>query len=76
MLIFDCSDILLGALFVCFTVDHKLLFGQLTDQAVDDGFLLYANFYNAPPAIKVHSNYVSPCFARDPKRGLDFPSLS
>lgn len=40
---------------MCFTVDHQLLFVELTEQAVEDGFLFYATFYNAPPAIKVCS---------------------
>ena len=43
----------LGILFVCFTVDHKLLFGALTEQAVEDGFFFYTTFYNSPPVIKV-----------------------
>ena len=38
---------------MCFTVDHKLLFTQFTDQDVEDGFFLYTTFYNSPPAIKV-----------------------
>ncbi|EJD07547.1 uncharacterized protein FOMMEDRAFT_137824 [Fomitiporia mediterranea MF3/22] len=41
-----------GILFVCFTVDHKLLFGELTEQTVDDGFFFYTTFYNAPPVIR------------------------
>ncbi|PAV20103.1 Shr3 amino acid permease chaperone [Pyrrhoderma noxium] len=42
-----------GILFVCFTVDHKLLFGALTEQAVEDGFFFYTTFYNSPPVIKL-----------------------
>ncbi|KLO19048.1 hypothetical protein SCHPADRAFT_865628 [Schizopora paradoxa] len=42
----------LGILFVCFTVDHKLLFTAYTDQSIEDGFLFYTTFYNAPPAIR------------------------
>lgn len=43
----------LGVLFICFNVDHKLLWGDLTDEIVEDGFQFYTTFYNAPPAIKV-----------------------
>lgn len=38
---------------MCFTVDHKVLFGELTDQTVEDGFFFYTTFYNAPPVIRV-----------------------
>ena len=38
---------------MCFTVDHRLLFVDLTEEAIEDGFLFYATFYEAPPAIKV-----------------------
>jgi len=42
----------LGVLFICFNVDHKLLWGELTDSVMDDGFQFYTTFYNSPPAIK------------------------
>jgi xanthosine utilization system XapX-like protein len=42
----------LGVLFICFNVDHKLLFTEYTNEAVEDGFLFYTTFFNAPPAIK------------------------
>lgn len=42
-----------GILFVCFTVDHRLLFGTLTEQAIEDGFFFYTTFYNSPPVIKL-----------------------
>ncbi|GLB43449.1 putative ER membrane protein SH3 [Lyophyllum shimeji] len=42
----------LGILFICFNVDHRILWGQLTNDVIDDGFQFYATFFNAPPAIK------------------------
>lgn len=42
-----------GVLFVCFTVDYKLLFADLSEQSVEDGFFFYTTFYNAPPVIRV-----------------------
>ncbi|KAJ7576790.1 Shr3 amino acid permease chaperone [Mycena floridula] len=42
----------LGVLFICFNVDHKLLWLKLTDEMVQDGFQFYRTFYNSPPAIK------------------------
>lgn len=42
-----------GTLFVCFNVDHRLLYSDLTEQTVEDGFQFYTTFYNAPPAIRV-----------------------
>ncbi|KAG6868789.1 hypothetical protein C0993_010419 [Termitomyces sp. T159_Od127] len=41
-----------GVLFICFNVDHRILWGQMTKDAVDDGFQFYTTFFNAPPAIK------------------------
>ncbi|CAL1714863.1 unnamed protein product [Somion occarium] len=42
----------LGILFICFTVDYRILFIPLTDEAVRDGFEFYTTFFNSPPAIK------------------------
>lgn len=42
-------------LFICFNIDHVLLWGTLTDEVVADGFQFYTTFYNAPPAIKVRA---------------------
>jgi hypothetical protein len=42
----------LGVLFICFNVDHRLLYGTLTEEAITDGFQFYTTFFNAPPAIK------------------------
>ncbi|KAG6819972.1 hypothetical protein H0H93_006875 [Arthromyces matolae] len=39
-------------LFICFNVDHRLLWGEVTKDAIDDGFQFYTTFFNAPPAIK------------------------
>ncbi|KAF7971289.1 hypothetical protein HWV62_21544 [Athelia sp. TMB] len=41
-----------GVQFICFNVDYRLLYTELTDEAVTDGFQFYATFFNAPPAIK------------------------
>ncbi|KAF8742526.1 hypothetical protein AX14_003924 [Amanita brunnescens Koide BX004] len=42
----------LGVLFICFNVDHRLLWTELTEESVNDGFQFYTTFYSAPPAIK------------------------
>ena len=42
-----------GVLFICFNIDHKLLFQTLTDKSIGDGFQFYTTFYNAPLAVKV-----------------------
>ncbi|KAJ3821870.1 Shr3 amino acid permease chaperone [Lentinula raphanica] len=42
----------LGILFICFNVDHKLLWGELNEDVIADGFSFYATFFNSPPAIK------------------------
>ncbi|KAF8605863.1 Shr3 amino acid permease chaperone [Ceratobasidium sp. AG-I] len=43
----------LGILFICFNVDHKVLYAApLTDKIVDDGFEFYTTFFNAPGAVK------------------------
>ena len=42
-----------GVLFICFFVDYRILYQDLTEDTVKDGFQFYATFFNAPPAIKV-----------------------
>ncbi|KAG6919538.1 hypothetical protein DXG01_005128 [Tephrocybe rancida] len=42
----------LGVLFICFTVDHRILWGELTPEVAQDGFQFYTTFFSAPPAIK------------------------
>ncbi|RXW23956.1 hypothetical protein EST38_g1888 [Candolleomyces aberdarensis] len=42
----------LGVLFICFNVDYRILWGELTDEVINDGFQFYTTFFNAPPAIK------------------------
>jgi len=42
----------LGVLFICFNIDHRVLWGGLSDDTVEDGFQFYTTFFNAPPAIK------------------------
>ncbi|KAF8623918.1 hypothetical protein AX17_007246 [Amanita inopinata Kibby_2008] len=42
----------LGVLFICFTVDHRLLWAELTEESVNDGFQFYTTFFSSPPAIK------------------------
>lgn len=46
----------LGVLFICFNVDHKLLWGELTEETIQDGMQFYTTFYGSPPAIKVSSS--------------------
>ncbi|KAG7087718.1 hypothetical protein E1B28_013664 [Marasmius oreades] len=42
----------LGILFICFNVDWRLLWGELSQEDIKDGFQFYTIFYSAPPAIK------------------------
>jgi len=42
----------LGVFFICFNVDHRILWGQINEDVVADGFQFYTTFFNAPPAIK------------------------
>ncbi|KAF9256206.1 hypothetical protein L218DRAFT_936937 [Marasmius fiardii PR-910] len=42
----------LGILFICFNVDWRLLWGDLSSKDVEDGYQFYTIFYNSPPAIK------------------------
>ncbi|TFK39346.1 Shr3 amino acid permease chaperone [Crucibulum laeve] len=42
----------LGVLFICFNVDHRVLWGELNESVINDGFQFYTTFFNAPPAIK------------------------
>jgi len=44
----------LGVLFICFNVDHRMLWGEVSEDVIADGFQFYTTFFNAPPAIKVH----------------------
>jgi hypothetical protein len=46
-------------LFICFTVDHRILWGQITEKDIEDGFHFYRAFYNAPPAIRVRLRWSS-----------------
>jgi len=42
-----------GILFICYTVDHRLLWEiPLSEESVANGFKFYTTFFNAPPAIK------------------------
>jgi hypothetical protein len=49
----------LGVLFVCFTVDQRILYGTLTEETIEDGFQFYTTFFNAPPAIKVRKRILN-----------------
>ncbi|KAK2465627.1 hypothetical protein APHAL10511_002171 [Amanita phalloides] len=42
----------LGVLFICLNVDHRLLWAELTDESLNDGFQFYTTFFSSPPAIK------------------------
>ena len=42
-----------GVLFICLNVDHRILYGELTEDVIQDGIQFYTTFFNAPPAIKV-----------------------
>jgi len=42
----------LGVLFICFNIDHRVIWGGVTEETVEDGFQFYTTFFNAPPAIK------------------------
>ncbi|KAI0091784.1 Shr3 amino acid permease chaperone [Irpex rosettiformis] len=42
----------LGVLFICLSVDYRVLFAPLTDEAIQDGLEFYTTFFKSPPAIK------------------------
>lgn len=42
-----------GILFVCFNIDHRILWLKLSDENVQAAYEFYETFYNAPPAVKV-----------------------
>jgi len=46
------TSFFIGVQFICFNVDHRILYSPLTDEVVNDGFQFYTTFFNAPPAIK------------------------
>lgn len=48
-------NVLPGILFICSTIDYRLLWGKVTNDVINDGFQFYTTFFNAPPAIKVRS---------------------
>ncbi|TFY72295.1 hypothetical protein EVG20_g706 [Dentipellis fragilis] len=50
--VISCVCFFLGVLCVCLNVDYRVLFVELTDETVEDGFKFYTMFFNAPPAIK------------------------
>jgi len=50
--VLSATSFFLGVQFICFNVDHRILYGKLTDDVVEDGFQFYTTFFNAPPAIK------------------------
>lgn len=42
-----------GVLFMCFTIDYRILHVKITPEATQDATHFYTLFHNAPPAIKV-----------------------
>ena len=42
-----------GVIFMCFTIDYRILHVKITPEAIQDATHFYTLFYNAPPAIKV-----------------------
>jgi hypothetical protein len=53
LVLHDIPHLLQGVLFICFFVDYRILYQELTEDTIKDGFQFYATFFNAPPAIKV-----------------------
>lgn len=49
----DVTDIFVGVLCMCFTIDHRILHLTITPEATQDATHFYTLFYNAPPGIKV-----------------------
>ncbi|KAJ7180428.1 Shr3 amino acid permease chaperone [Mycena filopes] len=47
-----CCAFFLGVLYICLNIDHRVLWGDLTPDTIEDGFQFYTTFFNAPPAIK------------------------
>ncbi|CCM02546.1 uncharacterized protein FIBRA_04649 [Fibroporia radiculosa] len=56
----------LGVLFLCFSVDYKILFAPLTEDIINDGLAFYTTFYHSPAAIKARPRSpLSPLFSSD-----------
>ncbi|KAL0573818.1 Protein csh3 [Marasmius crinis-equi] len=49
---FSLIQLLTGILFICFNVDFRLLWGEVSSEDIKDGIQFYTTFYNSPPAIK------------------------
>ena len=47
-----------GVIFMCFTIDYRILHVKITPEATRDATHFYTLFYNAPPAIKVGLAFV------------------
>jgi len=56
----------IGVLFICFNVDHRVLWSEVSEDVIKDGFQFYTTFFNAPPAIKVRLQVFFPF--REPDR--------
>lgn len=42
-----------GVLFICLSVDYRVLFTPMSEEVVRDGMAFYTTFLQSPPAIKV-----------------------
>ncbi|KZP26659.1 hypothetical protein FIBSPDRAFT_854713 [Athelia psychrophila] len=51
-LVLAATSFFMGVQYICFNVDYRMLYQEVTEQAVTDGFQFYATFFNAPPAIR------------------------
>ena len=47
------DNMFLGVVFMCFTLDYRILHLKITPEATEDATHFYTLFYNAPPAIRV-----------------------
>ncbi|KAF9648894.1 hypothetical protein BDM02DRAFT_3128767 [Thelephora ganbajun] len=45
-------NLFVGVIFMCFTIDYRILHVKITPEAIQDATHFYTLFYNAPPAIK------------------------
>ncbi|KZS94392.1 hypothetical protein SISNIDRAFT_548964 [Sistotremastrum niveocremeum HHB9708] len=50
--VLSSSSFFLGILFICFNIDHRILWLKLSTENIQAAYEFYETFYNAPPAVK------------------------
>jgi len=50
--VLSSTSFFLGILFICFNVDHRILWMNLAESNLEAAYQFYTTFYHAPPAVK------------------------